>query len=113
MKHKIEEFSSDDAMLLSEGDYTFTAAFGNIGVFMNEDGGPKKTAILLKAIIESNEEFSIEKEWFYTKALITLGKKNLGKRVKFKAHCSRFLVKKSGKLKIYCDWKKIEDIQLV
>lgn len=113
MRSKIEEFSSEEAMLLSEGDYTFTAVFGNTGVFMNEEEGPKKTAILLKDISESNEGFTIAKEWFYTKALITLGKKNPGKSVRFNAHCSRFLVKRSGKLKIYCDWKAVTDISLI
>lgn len=103
----------DNMLTLDEGEYRFHATIGNVNIFSDAEQGVKKQRVLLTNIHNTEDTVHIDKDWFYIRKMVNLGKKNFSKTISFSAHCKRFVIKKSnGKLHMYAIWKSIRDIEL-
>ena len=105
--------NGENMITLDEGDYRFHANIGNVNIFTDTEREIKRQRVLLTNIHNTENTVSVDKDWFYTKRMVDLAKKNFNKTISFSSHCRRIVVKKSnGKLKMYAIWTGIKDVEL-
>lgn len=105
--------NKDDAMIIGEGEGKIIATLGNIQVFTDTEKETRKTGVLLRDIHDEENTFQVDKEWFYQKAFINLAKKNIGRQVSFNAEYTKIVSRNGNRIKLYCVWKHITDVELV
>lgn len=105
-------YDKTNSLILGQGQGRIIAKIGNIQTFVKEGFNPK-LGVLLRDIHDEADTFNIEKEWFYQKPLIVKAKNNLGRCISFNAQYTKMLTKNDSKLKFYCVWKNINNVELL